>query len=116
MSWLANAIVVTPTLLLFLILQRVHPSLVSDYKSHKDNTTTRILKRSAEPASCPNVTKKMKIQAQLTATSSSHVVSQVELDQLVTRYIVKAMCPLSNGKKESFIDLIEGQQLPESAL
>jgi len=91
-----------------LILQRIHPSLISDYKSHKDNTTTRILKRSAEPASCPTATKKMRVQALLTASSSSRAVSQEEVDQLVTRYIVKAICSLSSVEKESFIDVVEG--------
>jgi len=37
-------------------VESIHPSLVSDYKSHKDVTTARILKRSAEPASCPTAT------------------------------------------------------------
>jgi len=86
----------------------VHPSLISDYKSHKDNTTTRILKKSAEPASCPTATKKMRVQALLTAGSSSRAVSQEEVDQLVTRYIVKATCSLSTVEKESFIDVVEG--------
>ena len=48
---------------------------LSDYKFRTDNTTAQILKRNAEPASCPTATKKMKIQAQITASSSSRACS-----------------------------------------
>jgi len=85
--------------------------LVSEYQSYKDNKqsqTLKGLKRKAEEANVPTSAKKMRIQSKITITAPARVVTQDAVDQLVTEYIVKGMCPLSTVEKESFINLIEG--------
>lgn len=95
----------------YVIFQNKHPTLIAQYKTHKDITSATKRKHSAGNPSIPSSTdpeKKAKLQTRLFASSSTRTVSQKEANRLLINYVVEGMCPLRTVEKASFVALVAG--------
>jgi len=93
----------------------VHPSLLPKFEQHK---TAARQKRSASTAGLsqtPSLPKKAKLQTTLD-TKRGGGVTQIAVEDLIIKYIVKEMLPLRTVEMPLFVELGSGLVPPQSVL
>ena len=86
-------------------MQSQHATRYKEYLEYKDISNNKRKAETGGSSSESVASKKTHVQTQLTKTVS---VTQNQVDQLIVKYIVDCMCPISTVEKDSFISLVTG--------